>query len=201
MSHIQDTIRRSDAFYYNRRVPKRAAAVYGSFIRVALLSDPDEAANYAHRLTTVLDGAWQRSTATDAVDVTLVVESFKPRSSSLGEMAEEYLALRNIDQKPSRVALSTFMSLAGDRDVREYQRQDAKLFVHHLISKGNKAATIRRRINSLSAIVNYAYSELDLDKRNPFSRLIIKGEGYDTKKTDTFSEEQLRRGYEAALAS
>ena len=67
--------------------------------------------------------------------------------------------------------------------------------------RSNKTATIRRRINSLSAILNYAYPELDLDKRNPFSRLIIKGEGDDNSKRGTFSDEQLKWGYEKALAS
>ena len=67
--------------------------------------------------------------------------------------------------------------------------------------RGNKTATIRRRINSLSAILNYAYAELDLDKRNPFSSLIIKGEGEDNCKRGTFSDEQLKWGYEKALAS
>ena len=61
--------------------------------------------------------------------------------------------------------------------------------------------TIRRRINSLSAILNYAYAELDLDKRNPFSRLIIKAEGEDSHKRGTFTHDQLKEGYEKALAS
>jgi integrase len=97
--------------------------------------------------------------------------------------------------------LNTFISLAGDRDVSEYSREDAKLFVHHLQLKGNKTATIRRRINSLSAIMNYAYSELDLDKRNPFTRLFICNEGDDVFKRGTFTNEQLKLGYDKALAS
>ena len=115
---------------------------------------------------------------------------------ALSEIAAEYLALKQIDQTPPRVALSTFLSLAGDRDVSEYTRQDAKLFVHHLEMKGNKTATIRRRVNSLSAILNYAYSELDLDKRNPFTRLFIRNEGGDVLKRGTFSNEQLKCGYD-----
>ena len=82
-----------------------------------------------------------------------------------------------MDEKPPRAALTAFISLAGDRNVSEYRREDAKLFVRHLELRGNKTAIIRRRINCLSAILNYAYAELDLDKRNPFSRLFIKGEG------------------------
>ena len=83
----------------------------------------------------------------------------------------------------------------------QYSREDAKLFVHHLEMKGNKTATIRRRINSLSAIMNYAYSELDLDKRNPFTRLFICNEGADVFKRGTFAKEQLQQGYDKALTS
>ena len=46
-----------------------------------------------------------------------------------------------------------------------------------------------------------AYAELDLDKRNPFTRLIIKNEGDDVSKRGTFTNEQLLWGYEKALAS
>ena len=80
-------------------------------------------------------------------------------------------------------------------------REDAKLFLRHLEMSGNETATIRKRINSLSAILNYAYAELDLDKRNPFSRLFIKGEGEDSHKRGTFTNKQLKWGYDKALAS
>jgi len=182
-------------------VPKHAVQAYGSFIRLALSKDPVEAAAYAKRLGTVLEGAWSNPLGLQPVDVAGIIESFKPRSSLLSEMSKEYLALRQIDQTPPRVALTTFISIAGDRNVSEYTREDAKLFVDHLALKGNKTATIRRRINSLSAIMNYAYSELDLDKRNPFTRLFIRNEGHDVSKRGTFTKEQLKQGYDKALTS
>ena len=201
MSHIQYTICRSGTYYYNRRVPSHAVGAYGSFIRQALSKCPDEAAEYAKRLGYLLEASWNNTTRIQPVDVATIIESFKPKSVLLSEMAEEYLALREIDQGPPRSALSTFISLAGDRDVRTYTREDAKLFVHHLHLKRNKTATIRRRINSLSAILNYAYSELDLDKRNPFTRLIIRNEGQDVSKRGTFTNGQLKDGYDKAIAS
>ena len=201
MSHIQYTIRRSGTYYYNRRVPSHAVNAYGSFIRQALSKCPDEAAEYAKRLGYVLEASWSNTTRIQRVDVATIIESFKPKSVLLSEMAEEYLAMREIDQVPPRSALSTFISLAGDRDVGTYTREDAKLFVHHLQLKGNKTATIRRRINSLSVILNYAYAELDLDKRNPFIRLIIRNEGHDASKRVTFTNKQLKQGYEKAIAS
>ena len=182
-------------------MPSHAVKAYGSFIRQALAKCPDEAAEYAKRLGYVLEASWNNTTRIWPVDVATIIESFKPKSVLLSEMAEEYLALREIDQVPPRSALSTFISLAGDRDVGTYTREDAKLFVHHLQLRGNKTATIRRRINSLSAILNYAYAELDLDKRNPFTRLIIRHEGQDASKRGTFTIEQLKNGYDTAIAS
>ena len=49
--------------------------------------------------------------------------------------------------------------------------------------------------------MNYAYSELDLDKRNPFTRLFIRNEGDDVFKRGTFINDQLKLGYAKALAS
>ena len=201
MSHIQYTICRSGTYYYNRRVPSHAVKAYGSFIRQALSKCPDEAAEYAKRLGYVLEVSWSNTTRIEPVDVATIIESFQPKSVLLSEMAEEYLALREIDQVPPCSALATFISLAGNRDVGTYTREDAKLFVHHLYLRGNKTATIRRRINSLSAILNYAYAELDLDKRNPFTRLIIRHEGQDASKRGTFTIEQLKNGYDTAIAS
>ena len=192
MSHIQYTISRSGTYYYNRRVPKHAVNSYGLFIRQALSKDPLEAEALAKRLSDVLEGSWSAKAIIPSVNISTIIASFKPRRVALSEIAAEYLALKQIDQTPPRVALSTFISLAGDRDVSEYTRQDAKLFVHHLELKGNKTATIRRRINSLSAIINYAYSELDLDKRNPFTRLFIQNEGADVFKRGTFTNDQQR---------
>ena len=201
MSHIQYTISRSGTYYYNRRVPKHAVNSYGLFIRQALSKDPLEAEALAKRLSDVLEGSWSAKAIIPSVNISTIIASFKPRRVALSEIAAEYLALKQIDQTPPRVALSTFISLAGDRDVSEYTRQDAKLFVHHLQMKGNKTATIRRRINSLSAIINYAYSELDLDKRNPFTRLFIQNEGADVFKRGTFNNEQLKWGYDKAMVS
>jgi len=201
VSHIQYTICRSGSYYYNRRVPKHAVQYYGQFIRCILSTDIHEAKAYAERLNDVLEGSWRGSSVNYKVDIPAIINSFKPTSYILSDLAEEYISLKQIDEKSPRSALATFISLAGDRDVSLYSREDAKLLIHHLELKGNKTTTIRRRINSLSAILNYAYSELDLDKRNPFTRLFIRNEGHDVIKRGTFSNEQLKAGYDKALKS
>ena len=201
MSHIRYTIRRSGTFYYNRRVPSHAVSAFGSHIRQALSSCPLEAEAYSTRLSNVLEASWAADQATTPINISAVVDSFKPKSHLLSEMADEYLSLRKIDTAPPKLALETFIRLAGDRDVVSYTRDDAKLFVDVLLKQGNKTATIRRRINCISAILNYAYAELDVDKRNPFSRLFIKGEGQDVHKRGTFTQHQLKQGYDNALSS
>ena len=201
MSHIRYTISRSGTFYYNRRVPTHAVGAYGTHIRQALSSCPIEAEAYATRLSQTLEASWASPKTTTPINIPAVINSFKPKSYLLSEMADEYLSLRKINIASPNLALNTFLSLAGDRDVASYKRDDAKLFVDALVSKGNKTATIRRRINCISAILNFAYAELDIDKRNPFSRLFIKGEGQDTHKRGTFTLDQLKQGYDYALSS
>tara|TARA_B100000780_G_scaffold192040_1_gene135300 strand:+ start:1397 stop:1651 length:255 start_codon:yes stop_codon:yes gene_type:complete len=43
------------------------------------------------------------------------------------KISEEYLGLPKIYLTPPRVALTTFISIAGDRNVSEYTREDAKM--------------------------------------------------------------------------
>ena len=202
MSHIQYTICRSGTYYYNRRVPKHAVNAYGQFIRKALSNCPEEADAYSKRLSEVLEASWKfGNEISNPIDISAVLNSFHSRSLRLSEVAQEYLTLRDIASKPVEVAVQGLISIAADKDVGEYSREDAKLFVSHLQSRGNKTATIRRRLNSLNAIINYAYAELDLDKRNPFTRLIIRNEGHDASKRGTFTNEQLKQGYHKAIAS
>ena len=201
MSHIRYTISRSGTYYYNRRVPSHAVSLYGTHIRQALSSCRLEAEAYSTRLSNALEASWTCCTSTTPINISAVIDSFKPKSYLLSEMTEEYLSLRKIDYDPPKLAINTFINLAGDRDVVSYTRDDAKLFVDVLHNQGNKTATIRRRINCISAILNYAYAELDVDKRNPFSRLFIRGEGQDAHKRGTFTLDQLKRGYDHALSS
>jgi len=112
MSHIRYTLCRSGAYYYNRRVPKHAVRIYGSHIRQLLSCCPLEAEAYATRLSNVLEASWDCPRSTNPINIPAVLDSFKPKSYLLSEMADEYLALRKIELTPPRVALKTFISLA-----------------------------------------------------------------------------------------
>ena len=56
-------------------------------------------------------------------------------------------------------------------------------------SSSNKTVTIRRRLASLTAILNYAYAELDLDKRNPFRSHDLQSKGNDSLKRGVFTND------------
>lgn len=201
MSHIQYTIVRSGKFYYNRRVPKHAISSWGKFIRVGLTDRPSDAAVFAARITSALDAAWKNPVPGQRLDLDSLIAICRPRSVMLRDFCDEYLQLREMRSQPTLLAVESFIAVAGHRSVEDYGRGDARVYVQYLQRKGNKTATIRRRINSISAVLNYAYAELDTDKRNPFARLIIKGEGADVSKRGTFTKEQLRQGYAEALSS
>ena len=155
----------------------------------------------AERLNDVLEKSWHSKGSVGVINISAVLESFEPRIRILSAAAAEYISLKNIQSKPSEIAVRTLIELVGDRDVAEYYREDAKAFIQYLENSSNKTATIRRRLASLTAIFNYAYAELDLDKRNPFSRMIIKGEGDDSLKRGVFTNDQLKLGYDKALKS
>ena len=201
MSHIPYTICRHGTYYYNRRVPKHAVDTYGKFIRHPLSSDPQSATISSERLNNLLEASLKSKHSVGVVNISAVLDSYKPRILNLSEVAAEYISLKNILSKPTEVAVGTLIGLVGDKDVAEYYREDAKAFVRYLEKSSNKTGTIRRRLTSLTAIFNYAYAELDLDKRNPFSRMIIKGEGEDSLKRGVFSNDQLKLGYDKALSS
>jgi hypothetical protein len=95
-------------------VPIHAVNSYVRFIRQALSKDTLEAEALSKRLSNVLEGAWSAMIDASPLNISNIIKSFQPRRVALSEIAAEYLALKQIDQTPPRVALSTFLSLAGD---------------------------------------------------------------------------------------
>jgi integrase len=198
LSHIPYTILRKNVFYYNRRTPKLAVDLYGPSIRLKLGSDEALASSMAQRLTTLLGQSFRSN---HKLDLQAVLEASKPKIKLMSEIAREYLELKQIAPKPIELAVQALYEVAGDRDISSYTRADSKAFQNLLCSRGNSSGTMRRRVNSICALLNYGFSELEIEKRNPFSRLIIKDEGQDRKKRGVFTKDQLQDGYKEAMAS
>lgn len=188
MHTIKHTLILSGSYYFNLRVPREAQHLYGGLIRFKLGSTCpsergyptlDEVRVIVGKLTSLLYDSFDTG---HKIDYKTTTAALKPKKLRLTDFMEEYVSVKEIHAKPSQIAVATFISIAGDREVADYHRDDARAFLSHLRGRGVATATIRRRIGSIAAILNYAYAELDIDRRNRFSKIIIPGEGRDAVK-------------------
>ncbi len=166
---------RNGSFYLNRRVRKHAVTTFGKFIRLWLSKDRTDAEKIAENLSDRLEGLWQNKSLTVGVDLDALVHASKPKKESLLEWMQEYVQLRGPNPTPPRMAVEALLRGVGDKDIRDLNREDARVLVSYLLKKGCKSATVRRRLGSVSAIVKLAYAELEIDRRNPSSRMLIQG--------------------------
>lgn len=199
-SSIPHTVIRGRTYYFQMRVPKQHQQLYGQSIRARLSECEEEAAVLANHLSYLLKQSWQSNTKVK-VCIDRALRSVRPAKTTFAAIAEEYITTRRVDHKSSMVAIRALLTVAGDREVESYKRDDARALLAHFQSIGNKTATIRRRFNTINAILNFAYQELEIDGRNPFSKMTIAGEGLDAAKRGTFTEEELREGYNQSLSS
>ena len=114
------------------------------------------------------------------------------------EIAHEYVHLKGVEAKPVMIAMAKLIQICGDKDIQDYDRKDARAFVDQY--EKVKTTTIRRRLNSINAVFNWAAYELDLDTRNPFARLVIREEGRDADTRQPFSANELTNLYRRSLS-
>jgi hypothetical protein len=115
----------------------------------------------------------------------------------LSDALESYLA--NHDKgsdekfiKDAKLAVGHVFSVVGDLPLGGYRRQHAKSVRDHLLAKGNKSGTVRRRNNTIKAVFNHARLEFDLQGvANPFETLKIPNEKKDAKKRIGFTHLEL----------
>jgi len=77
---------------------------------------------------------------------------------------------------------NNFSSFAGNVPIESINRALARKYVEHLLSQGLKTGSVRRKLNSINAVLNAALRELEISKVNPFAAIRIKGEGTDANK-------------------
>ena len=63
-----------------------------------------------------------------------------------------------------------FVALTGDIPLITLNREHAKEYRDHRLNTGVKAATVKRELNTLMAIVNKAFAELTINQKNPFEQ-------------------------------
>ena len=192
----QHTVTRAGLLYYNRRVPSHAKEIFGDFIRMRI--DSPQA---AEAMTKRLDAIWQAKNVMQPISINSLKDATKTKTASLSAVVSEYLEVKVIQHNPTKSSVEALISMSGDMDVGQYTRQDARNFVSKLIEKGNRTTAIRRRLNCLSAVFNYAYAEYEIEGRNPFTRGLIAREGTDRVRRLPVDTDGLQALYEACLAT
>nr|WP_229633433.1 tyrosine-type recombinase/integrase [Duganella qianjiadongensis] len=119
---------------------------------------------------------------------------------TLSDALEVYLAIhhKRYDKKFStytRRAFQTLIAVIGDKAMEDLSREDA----HRYVKSESKLSTgtIRRRINTINAVMKTYLRERDLNRANPFEAVPILAEGKDAKKRVTFTPAELVDLYKA----
>jgi integrase len=180
--------------------------------------DATVAAKEALRLARLDDQIWTelrngassieaaRARVSEAIDPALirtVLKSHIHERHRLSDALKEYLRKHEgrgekFIQDANR-AFETVKSVIGNPVLKEIKRTDARRVLDALIAQGLKTASIRRYLNTISAIVNAGILELEISAKNPFAAMVIPKFLADARKVHAFSEDELRQIGAAAL--
>lgn len=122
---------------------------------------------------------------------------------TLSDALEVYLGIhpKREDEKfntYTRRAFQTLIDVIGDKNIDDLAREDAHRYVkaESRLSTG----TIRRRMNTINAVLKTYLRERDLNRSNPFEAVQILAEGKDAKKRVTFTPSELADLYKMCVA-
>lgn len=113
---------------------------------------------------------------------------------TLSDALEVYLGIhpKREDEKfntYTRRAFETLIAVIGDKTIDDLSRDDAHRYVkaESQLSTG----TVRRRMNTINAVIKTYIRERNLSRNNPFEAVPILAEGKDAKKRSTFTPAEL----------
>lgn len=86
------------------------------------------------------------------------------------------------DEKPFSIAVASVEDALGDADLLTLTPKDVQSWVRACLDKGQKAATVQRRVNAVRALVGRYFRDHEIERNNPFAKLGIKSE--ESAKTD-----------------
>ena len=128
--------------------------------------------------------------------IRLLNERPEERRVILSDALEHYLAEHKNGRDPrfardTQRAIDLVIQIVGDLPLQYYTREHARA-VRDALIPGHSTATVRRRLNSISAVFNLGRREFDLVwAANPFERMPIQKEGQDEEKRLPFTHDEL----------
>ena len=73
--------------------------------------------------------------------------------------------------KAEAAAIDQYVEFAGDQKLADIRRADARDWMNYLIdTRQQSGGTVRRRLNSINAVVNRAIEDFELNLRSPFEK-------------------------------
>jgi integrase len=129
--------------------------------------------------------------------IRLLNETPATRRVFLTDALERYLQEHKRGSDPrfardARRAIGIVVEAVGDLPLPDYTRDNARA-VRESLGPGHSTATVRRRLDSISAVFNLGRREFDVTCLNPFEKLAIAREGLDKVKRVPFTAEEARR--------
>ena len=143
--NLPHTIIRSGSFVFNRRVPRAVQADFGcEYVRIKLGRDEHKAGMLAEKLTKKLDQLWN-SPVVRPMNPEKLLNAVTPRIITLNRAVEIYLHNKSKGkgqsfEKDTRVAERVMVSVAGNKDIKEYDRDDARAVLGALRDTGVKTS-------------------------------------------------------------
>jgi len=186
---VRYTYNREGYFYFSRRVPDDLVQHYDCrrIVQSLRTKQPSEARSRAALLASKLDAYWAQMRLMNAdmpgkhrlrqaVVGSGPISRVGPpvaHSVSLNEALDIYLKQKGAGKgKTFRMAAERacgyLIDAAGLKHLHEYTRADGLAFRDFLVKRGLVGSSVSRVFNSISAVFNFASSELGLDLRNPF---------------------------------
>jgi integrase len=213
---------RSGLFLYFRQIPADLRHHYeGRILRRQSLQthDPAVAAKEAQRLAKLDDQIWgalrsgthdietARASITETIDPVImrrILAKASPKRHLLSDALAIYVKKHQgrdprFFQNANR-AFATIKDILGNPALRDIKRADARQVLDAMLSGGLKTASVKRYLNTISAIFSVAILEFELDLKNPFSALTIPNFLEDTKDIPSFTEAELRQIATAGIA-
>jgi integrase len=87
-----------------------------------------------------------------------------------------------------------FIALTGDIPLTTLTREHAKAYRDHRLNTGMKAATVKRELNTLMAVVNKAFAELTINQKNPFENLTIhRTDDNASKEKEPYTRDEITK--------
>ena len=174
-------------YYFSRRVPKDLVGYYKCpKITLSLCTKSHKVAKAkSASLAARLDGDWLtlRWRNNDNPLKRHMSDynnpSYEPSSAPLMSKAKDtYMAAKGISRPVTFAqavdrAVNNLVSIAGDKPINTYSRQDANLLRDQLLERGLYKASVKRMFGTIRALVNFVTRELGLQDSNAFSGIYL----------------------------